>query len=115
MVDAEAVKVQHYEVSYAILGRQLELPKIGEGKYATSMTFALAAYAADSEILNGMEVSVKNTIPAAQYEKIKAEGYKAAMVFVVPVGAVSLRIAARDAIGGHVGTIEVPLPVVAAR
>ena len=115
VVDPEPVKVQHYEVSYAILGRQLELPVVGEGKYATSMTFALAAYAADSEILNGMEVSVKNTIPAAQYEKIKAEGYKAAMVFVVPVGATALRIAARDAIGGHVGTIEVPLPVVAAR
>jgi len=114
-VATEPIKVQHYEVSYVILGRQLDLPPRGNGKYATNMTFALAAYSPDSLIVNGLEASVKNEIPEAQYQKIKAKGYHASLVFAVPVGATALRIAARDAIGNHMGTIEVPLPLPAVK
>jgi VWFA-related protein len=103
--------VQHYDVNLAILGRQLQMPPADKGRYATSMRFGLAAYTDNSELLNGVEVSVKNTIPAAQYEKIQAQGYHASMVFAAPQEAVSLRIAVRDEIGNRIGTIEVPLPV----
>lgn len=106
-------KVQHYDINLAIIGRQLEMPLIGEGKYATSMRFGLAAYTEDSELLNGTEISVKNALPTAQYQKIVSEGYHASMVFAVPLQAVSLRIAVRDEIGNRIGTIEVPLPLTA--
>ncbi len=112
-VTPEPVKVQHYEVNYAALGRQLELPPVGNGKYATDMTFALAAYSPDSLILNGLEVSVKSQISEAQSRKIKTEGYHASMIFVVPVEASALRLAAMDVIGHHMGTVEVPLPLAA--
>jgi hypothetical protein len=114
-ISSAPIKVQHYEVSYAILGRQLDLPSVGDGKYATDMTFALAAYSPDSLMVNGLEASVKNQIPAEQYQKIRTQGYHASLVFAVPVGATSLRIAARDAIGNHIGTLEVPLPLPATK
>ena len=112
-VAPEPVKVQHYEVNCVALGRQLELPPVGDGKYATDMTFALAAYSPDSLILNGLEVTVKNQISEAQFRKIKTQGYHASMIFVVPVEASALRLAAMDGIGHHMGTVEVPLPVAA--
>jgi VWFA-related protein len=107
----DAMKVQHYDIDFAIVGRQLEMPPTESGDFATDMRFCLAAYTEDGELLNGMEVSVKNSIPAAQYQKIESEGYHASMLFVVPEGAVSLRMAVRDEIGKRIGTLEIPLPV----
>jgi hypothetical protein len=75
------------------------------------MRFGLAAYTPESELLNGTEVRIKNAIPAAQYQKIQSEGYHASMLFAVPEGAVSLRMAVRDEIGKRIGTLEIPLPV----
>jgi VWFA-related protein len=104
-------KVQHYDIDFAIVGRQLEMPPTQSGEYATDMRFGLAAYTPESELLNGTEIRVKNAIPAAQYQKIESEGYHASMVFAVPDGAVSLRMAVRDEIGKRIGTLEIPLPV----
>ncbi len=108
-------KVQHYDINLAIIGRQLQMPPTETGQYATAMRFGLAAYTQDGELLNGTEISVKNALPPAQYQKIVSEGYHASMVFAVPEEAVSLRIAVRDEIGNRIGTMEVPLPIAAPR
>jgi len=102
-------QVRHYDINFAIIGRLLEMPKTQNGEYATNMRFGLAAYTQDGELLNGAEVSVKNAIPQAQYQKIESEGYHASMIFVVPEKAVSLRLAVSDEIGKRIGTMEIPL------
>jgi VWFA-related protein len=114
LTDPEPVKVQHYRVDYVVLGRALEMPEASEGKYRTDMMFAVAAFTPDSLLVNGVEVTVKNVIPTAQYQKIRTQGYHANLEFVVPVAATSMRIAARDDIGSHMGSIEIPLPVLPA-
>jgi hypothetical protein len=86
------------------------MPKTERGNYLTSMRYGLAAYTADGDLLNGTEISVKNAIPPAQYQKIAAEGYHTSIEFAVPVDATSLRIAVRDEIGNKIGSMEVPLP-----
>jgi VWFA-related protein len=108
---AAAVNVQHYRIDYAVLGRQLTLPETPAGKYRTGMVFAVAAFTPDSLIDNGLEVSIRNEIPAAQYQKIRSQGYHASLTFVAPADASALRIAARDDLGNKMGTIEIPLPV----
>ncbi|MDP9050493.1 MAG: VWA domain-containing protein [Acidobacteriota bacterium] len=106
-----AENVQHYDINFAVIGRQLQMPPTENGHYATAMRFGLAAYTQDSALLNGMEVSIKNSIPAAQYQKIESQGYHASMLFVVPQEAVSIRLAVRDEIGNRIGTMEIPLPI----
>jgi VWFA-related protein len=107
------LNVQHYRIDYAILGRQLEMPETAAGKYKTAMLFALAAFSPDGLIVNGTEVSVKNEIPEAQYQKIRTQGYHAKLDFVAPVEATAMRIAVRDDLGNKIGSIEIPLPVAA--
>jgi VWFA-related protein len=104
-------KVQHYDINFAIIGRLLSMPPMQNGEYATNMRFGLAAYTQDGELLNGTEVSIKNAIPQAQYQKIESEGYHASMIFAVPEEAVSLRLAVSDEIGKRIGTMEIPLPI----
>jgi VWFA-related protein len=103
--------VQHYDINFVVVGRQLQMPQSANGLYATAMGFGLAAYMQDGEMLNGLQVSIKNSIPSVQYQKIEHQGYHASMVFAVPVSADSIRMAVRDEIGDHVGTMEIPLPV----
>jgi len=103
--------VQHYDINFAIIGRQLQMPPTENGHHATDMRFGLAAYTQDGELLNGMEVTIKNSIPPAQYQKIESEGYHASMLFAVPEEAVALRCAVRDEIGNRIGTVEIPLPI----
>jgi VWFA-related protein len=105
------VRVQHYRVDYVILGRQLDMPVVSEGKYRSDMLFAVGAFTPDSLLVNGTEVVVKNNITATQYEKIRKQGYVANLNFVVPVDASSMRIAVRDNAGNRMGSIEIPLPV----
>jgi len=107
----DAMKVQHYDIDFAIVGRQLEMLPAEHGEFDTNMRFCLAAYTEDGESLNEVELTVKNAIPAAQYRKIESEGYHASMLFAVPEGAVSLRMAVRDEIGKRIGTLEIPLPL----
>jgi VWFA-related protein len=109
-LEPEALRVQHYRVSFAVLGRSLELPAQAEGKYESNMTFALAAYTADGTVTNGMQVDVRNLVPLLQYAKIRTEGYRAELNFVSPVDADWMRIAVRDNVSGHLGTVEIPLP-----
>jgi hypothetical protein len=105
------MKVQHYDIDFAIIGRQLEMPPTQSGEYATNVRFGLAAYTQDGELLNELELSIKNAIQEDRYQKIESEGYHASMLFIVPEGAVSLRMAVRDEIGKRIGTMEIPLPV----
>jgi VWFA-related protein len=108
-------KVQHYDVNFVIIGKLLNMPKVADGEYSTDVRFGLAAYAEDGELLNGTEVVIKNTIPMAQYQKIESDGYHASMVFAVPEGAVSLRLAVNDQIGKRIGTMEIPLSMAIAK
>ena len=107
----DAMKVQHYDIDFAIIGRQLEMPPTQSGEYATNVRFGQAAYTQDGELLNELELSIKNAIQEDRYQKIESEGYHASMLFIVPEGAVSLRMAVRDEIGKRIGTMEIPLPV----
>lgn len=114
-MSAEQQKVQHYEINLAMIGRQLEMPPTENGNFLTSMQFGLAAYTQDGKLLNGAEISIKNAIPSAQFQKIQSDGYHASMVFAVPPDADSLRIAVRDEISHRIGTIEIPVPIAAAK
>jgi VWFA-related protein len=105
------LRVQHYRIDYVVLGRQLDMPEAGGGKYHSDMSFAVAAFTPDSLVVNGTEVAVKNDIPSTQYQKILSDGYHANLTFVVPVDATSLRMAVRDDVGNRMGSIEIPLPV----
>lgn len=103
--------VQHYDINFSILGRLLDMPPTQDGWHATNLRFGLAAYSEDGQLLNASEVNIKNSIPEDRYQKIASEGYHASILFAVPEGAVSLRMAVRDEIGKRIGTLEIPLPL----
>jgi VWFA-related protein len=104
------VMVQHYEVSFFILGRLLEMPALSNGKYDLKLGFGLAAFDADGLLQNGVEVQFNDPIAAAEYNNIRSSAYRTKLNIAVPPDARWIRIAVRDANTGHTGTLEVPVP-----
>jgi VWFA-related protein len=102
--------VQHYEVSFLILGRMLEMPALGNGRYDLKLGFGLAAFNADGLLENGLEIQYNDPISAAEHDRIKSSAYRTKLSVVVPVDARWIRIAVRDAANGRTGTIEVAAP-----
>jgi VWFA-related protein len=111
LIRRDTMRVRHYEIDLAMIGRQLEMPVTQSGQYASNMRFALAAYASDGTLLNGSEVRIRRSISEIEYRKIGSEGYHTSMLFIVPEGTTSLRMAVRDEIGERLGTLEIPTPL----
>jgi hypothetical protein len=104
------VLVQHYEVSFFILGRLLEIPSLSNGKYDLKLGFGLAAYDADGLLQNGLEVQFNDPIGATEHDSIKTSAYRTKLNIAIPPEARWIRIAVRDANSGHTGTLEVSVP-----
>jgi VWFA-related protein len=106
----QPVLVQHYEVSFLILGRMLEMPALGDGRYDLKLGFGLAAFNADGLLENGLEIQYNDPISAAEHDRIKGSAYRTKLSVAVPVDARWIRIAVRDAADGRTGTLEVAAP-----
>jgi len=102
--------VQHYEVSFLILGRMLEMPALGDGRFDLKLGFGVAAFNVDGLLENGIEIQYNDPISAAEHDRIKGSAYRTKLNMAVPVDARWIRIAVRDAADGRTGTIEVPTP-----
>jgi hypothetical protein len=102
--------VQHYEVSFLILGRMLEMPALGDGRFDLKLGFGLAAFNADGLLENGLEIQYNDPISPAEHERIKGSAYRTKLNVVVPVDARWIRIAVRDAADGRTGTLEIAAP-----
>jgi VWFA-related protein len=109
IAEARPVMVQHYEVSFFILGRLLEMPELSNGKYDLKLGFGLAAFDADGLLQNGIEIQYNDPVSAAEHDKIKASAYRTKLPIAVPLDARWIRIAVRNASDGHTGTLEVPV------
>ena len=106
----KSMMVQHYEVSFLILGRMLEMPALGDGRYDLKLGFGLAAFDADGLLENGLEIQYNDPITAAEHDRIKSSAYRTKLNVAVPVDARWIRIAVRDAADGRTGTLEVAAP-----
>jgi VWFA-related protein len=104
------VMVQHYEVALFLLGRLLEMPSLGNGKYDLKLGFGVAAFDADGLVQNGIEIQYNDPISAAEHDRIVASAYRTKLNIALPLDARWIRIAVRDANTGHAGTLEVPVP-----
>jgi hypothetical protein len=101
--------VRHYEVSFFILGRLLEMPALGNGKYDLKLGFGVAAFDADGLLQNGIEIQDNDPVGAEEHDRIKSGAYRTKLNVAVPLAARWIRIAVRDVADGRTGTLEVPL------
>lgn len=105
----EPVQIQPYAIDYRVIDPELKSRATLGGK-KVALEFAVAAFDADGRVLNGV---VNDATPesSSEADANKTGLYRVHETFVVPKGAVSLRVGVRDRATDRMGTIEVRLPL----
>ena len=105
----QPVQIQPYAIDYRVIDPELKARAVRGGKQV-ALEFAVAAFDADGRVLNG---AVNDATPEASSDasENKTGLYRVHETFVVPKGAVSIRVGVRDRATDRMGTIEVRLPL----
>jgi len=105
----EPVQIQPYAIDYRVIDPELKFRAARGGKQG-ALEFAVAAFDADGRVLDGV---VNDATPEARSDASGNETgvYRGHETFVVPKGAISIRVGVRDRATDRMGTIEVRLPL----
>ena len=103
--------MQRYVIEYGLLLRQLNLTTTADGVHHGNLEFAVVSFDSDGNTLNGVQSQVQDSIPPARYERLQGGGYEVVQTVAVPARATYLRLAVRDVSTGHMGSLEIRLPL----
>ena len=105
------IRLQHYQVDYAIPGPSLRFDPRPEGGFHGSFRLLANSYnAAGQGMLQAASTAVANLQPE-NYRTVLSEGLRLRQEFDVPADASFLRLGVADLASGYIGTLEFPLPV----
>lgn len=93
------IKMQLYLIEYQVIAR------------VPNLEVAAGAYDDEGRLLNGNVEEATSANPAPSDPASKFTYFRVHQKVDVPVGAVWLRLAVRDASADHMGTMEIPLPL----
>jgi VWFA-related protein len=105
--------LQQYVINYGLLPRQLDLRRGPDDKMRGNLEFAAASFNADGQLLSGDRTNIQDVIAPERYAFMLQSGYHMLQSISVPTDARSIRLAVRDLSNGQIGSLEIPLPVVA--
>lgn len=104
------IEVQRYAIDYAVAAPQLEYVAKGEIRQ-TVLDFMASAFSDDGASVARAAVQVKSDLKPAAYQDALAGGLRMHQAVDVPVSAAVLRLGVMDEIAGHLGTLDITLPV----
>ena len=107
----DKVLTQHYVIEYGFLGGRISFQPRSDGRRNGIFEVQLAAFDKDDELLYFQWTRIEKAYSAQEFADIQTGAYRLRQETDIPSDAAWLRLAVRDAIGEHLGSIEIPLPV----
>jgi hypothetical protein len=105
--------VKRYWIEYTADMRQVSAEVGSDGLYRSTIEFIAIAYDHDGKVVNATRRSYKLGMPQAKYDEILQTGYSVRNELDLPDGEVWLRLAVHDISADRVGSIEVPIRILA--
>lgn len=102
------IPLQTYAIDYTVLDPEFQA-RARSGAAHPTLEFAAAAYDADGTVLNGI-AQFAETAPGPRDAHAKPL-FRVRQTIDVPAEGAWLRVAVRDPVTNHIGTLEVPLPL----
>jgi VWFA-related protein len=110
-VPAEPVEMQRYIVDYAVAANQLHFDAKVPVTHHGVINFMITSFDENGNLRTSIVSRATSDLTPQSYSEIQAGGLRLRQQVDVPVQAASMRLGVQDALTGHMGTIEIPLPV----
>lgn len=107
----EQIEVQHYVVDYALTANQLRFDPTPQGTTSGTINFMITSFDEDGGLMASVGSRATSNLNPESYQEILAGGLRLRQQVDVPVRATSMRLGVQDALTGHMGTVEIPLPL----
>ena len=105
------IDVQHYTIDYSLDGSAVRFVPQKNGAYQSVLTLMAASFNSEGTMLTGVShIGISNLQPSVYNDAIGGKIVLHEEAFV-PVQSAWLRLGIQDQMSGHIGTIEIPLPV----
>lgn len=109
---APLVELQRYSVDYAIAASELRFSAKAAG-HGTNLILMAVAFGEKGAVLSQIAYESAGTLNSAAFKDAQIGGLRMHQEFEVPATANSLRLGIVDVLSGHLGTLELPLPLTA--
>ena len=106
------IELQRYSVDYAIAAPELRFRAKG-ANHTTDLVLMAVAFGEKGAVLSQYASEAATTLNAAAYKDTQIGGLRTHQEFEVPAAATFLRLGIVDVLSGHLGTLELPLPLTA--
>jgi len=107
----DSVKMQKYELEYALLRKQVTYLITPDGLRHAALEFLYSAYDSDSNLLISGTWNGDLTISPQDLEQARTGMFRAKQTVEIPANTSWLRIGVRDAVDARIGSLEIPLPL----
>jgi VWFA-related protein len=107
----EPVEVQRYVVDYAVTPNQLRFDATPQGTRHGVINFIITSFDEDGTLRTSILSRATSELKPEDYQEMQVGGLRLRLPVDVPVQAASMRLGVQDALTGHMGTVEIPLPV----
>jgi len=108
---SEPVEMQRYEVDYAVSPNQLRFDVTPQGIRHGTINFMITSFDEFGAVRTSIVSRATSDLKPENYQEIQAGGLRLRQQVDVPVRAASMRLGVQDAMTGHMGTVEIQLPV----
>ena len=106
------IELQRYSVDYAIAASELRFGAKG-ASHTTDLVLMAVAFGEKGAVLSQYASEAATTLNATAYRDTQIGGLRTHQEFEVPASAASMRLGIVDVLSGHLGTLELPLPLAA--
>jgi VWFA-related protein len=103
--------LQTYVIHYILVAGMVKMDKTSRGKRGTTLQFAVRAYDREGRALRTILNSARLSLTPENYQRIEKTGLQMPLTIAVPVKTAFLRLAVRDDLSNHVGSLELSLPL----
>ena len=100
-----------YMVDLTVDPRGFRFNELPDGMRQTQAEFVLVAYDAEGKRVNYLDRGFTIKVKAESLSQNRAEGIPVRLNLDLPVGQFTVRVAVNDLVGGHTGSLEIPVTV----
>jgi hypothetical protein len=107
----DGVSIQRYLIDYALDGSQVSLEPAEDGRLHARFEILIGVYDEENRTVFGYRSPLEKMYVVKSADDAKKKAIRLQHVVEIPAAAARLRVAVRDAIGDHLDSVEIPLPV----